>query len=135
MHLMEWTPSLSVNVGSIDHEHQAIVGMINELHEAMLHQQSRDVLGKIIARLTSYTVGHFGHEEKIMRATNFHGYAQHKAEHDAFIQKVSEFRHSFEEGKLMLSSEIMHFLKNWLKNHIQGTDKQYSMTFNEAGYH
>lgn len=134
MQLMEWTPSLSVNVGSIDHEHKAIVNMINELNEAMLHGKSNEVLGKIIARLTSYTVGHFGHEEKIMRELNYYGYELHKAEHDAFIAKVSEFKRAFVEGKQMLSTEIVHFLKNWLKNHIQGTDKQYSMTFNEGGY-
>jgi hemerythrin len=134
MQLLEWSSALSVNVGSIDHEHQALVGMINELHAAMLERSSREVLDGILSRLTSYTKGHFGHEERIMRELSYAGYQQHKDEHDGFCNKVSEFRQGFREGRLMLSTELVHFLRDWLKSHIQGTDRQYTEYFNQHGY-
>jgi hemerythrin-like metal-binding protein len=57
----------------------------------------------------------------------------HKKEHVAFVQKVTEFKDGFEKGKLSVTVEIMHFLSDWLKNHIKGTDRKYSQFFNDKG--
>ena len=33
----------------------------------------------------------------------------------------------------MLSLEVMNFLKDWLKNHIQDSDQKYGQFLNEKG--
>jgi len=134
MQLMEWNPTLSVNVSSIDHEHRALVGMINELQAGLQQQNSRETLQGILSRLTAYTMNHFGHEEKIMRELDYPGYARHKREHDAFVARVSEFRQGYTQGEVPLSAQIIDYLRDWLHDHIEQTDKQYSEAFNAHGY-
>ena len=34
-----------------------------------------------------------------------------------------------------LSLDVMHFLKNWLVNHIQGSDQSYRAHLNSKGIH
>jgi len=68
-----------------------------------------------------------------MKKYGFDGYEVHKAEHDEFIAKVSEVEEKFNSGKLVLSIEVTIFLKDWLKNHVQGTDKKYSDFFIKNG--
>ncbi len=48
MPLIQWNESFSVNVVEIDKQHQKLVGMINDLYDAMHQGKGNDVLGKII---------------------------------------------------------------------------------------
>ncbi len=133
MPLIQWNESLSVNVAEIDRQHQKLIGMINELNEAMRQGKGKDVLGKIINGLITYTETHFGTEERYFTKFGYPEADSHKKEHSDFTKEVSEFKEGFEKGKLGLSIEIMNFLSDWLKNHIQGVDRKYGPFFNERG--
>ena len=69
MALMVWDNSFSVNVKEIDAQHQKLIALINDLHDAMKTGKAKDVLGKILSDLTDYTVYHFGNEERLSRRT------------------------------------------------------------------
>jgi len=132
MALINWSNDLHI-VGPIDVQHKKLVTLINELNDAMLHGKSREITSDVLKRLADYTVEHFGFEEK--NFTKFH-YAEatsHKEQHDAFVNKVTEFQASYNAGNIGLSLDIMKFLKNWLTGHIQGTDRKYIPCFRENG--
>jgi hemerythrin len=133
MALIKWDDSFSVNVAKIDQQHQKLILMINELHDAMKQGKGKEVLGKIVNGLISYTATHFKTEEDYFNQFGYPETDSHKKEHIAFVQKVSEFKDGFEKGKLSLSIEVMNFLSDWLQNHIKGTDKKYSQFFNGKG--
>ncbi len=133
MALIEWREDLSVNVAEIDLEHKKLIGMINELNDAMRERKANEVLGKIIEGLLDYTMTHFAKEENYFEQFNYSNAFAHKKEHAAFIEKVKDVKKGFEEGRILLSLDIMNFLKDWLKNHIQGTDKKYTAHFNKNG--
>ena len=133
MALMEWTDDLSVSVKEIDEQHKKLIGLINSLHAAMLAKQGKQVLEKTIEELAAYTVYHFKTEENYMQKFAYPQYYFHKKEHDAFVKKVGDFQADFSSGKLGLSVEIMNFQKDWVTNHIKGTDKGYSATFHKNG--
>lgn len=133
MALIKWDDSFSVNVGKIDDQHRALVTMNNELNEAMAQGKGKDVLGKIVNGLISYTATHFKTEEDYFNTFRYPEKDSHKKEHVEFVRKVTEFKDGFESGKLSLSIEVMTFLSNWLRNHIKVVDKKYSRFFNEKG--
>jgi len=133
MALIKWDDSFSMHVVKIDQQHKTLVSMINELNDAMRQGKGKDVLGKIMNGLISYTATHFKTEEDYFNQFGYPEADSHKKEHIAFVQKVSEFKDGFEKGKLSLSIEVMNFLCDWLQNHIKGTDKKYSQFFNEKG--
>ncbi|ABA87768.1 hemerythrin family protein [Syntrophotalea carbinolica DSM 2380] len=126
MALIQWNTSLSVNIAEIDTQHQRLISMINELNDAMLQGRGKDVLGKIIAGLVSYTATHFATEEKYFDRHGYPASNAHKQEHRDFTAKVSEFKQGFDEGRLGLSVSVMNFLGDWLRNHIKGSDMDYS---------
>lgn len=134
MPLMEWSDKLSVGVAQFDAEHRRLVGMVNDLFDAVQAGKGREALGGILEELIAYTETHFAHEEEIMRQ---HGYEEvdgHKSEHDLLTQQVYEIRRKYMAGaSATLSMEVMNFLKNWLIKHIQGTDRKYTRFMNQHG--
>jgi hemerythrin len=95
--------------------------------------KGNEIADKIIKKMTEYTQFHFDTEEKYFDMFKYEFSAQHKAEHDAFVEKVLDFQIGFEKSQANLSIEIMNFLKDWLLNHIRGSDKKYTNCFNEHG--
>jgi|WetSurMetagenome_2_1015567.scaffolds.fasta_scaffold1002654_1 hemerythrin len=133
MALIQWDSTFSVNVAEIDKQHQKLVALINNLNEAMKQGKGKDILAKIIEELTDYTRNHFTFEEGYFDKFRYPAAASHKLEHGNFVKKISEFKNGFDNGKLALTIEVMGFLRDWLKNHIQGIDRKYSSFFNEKG--
>ncbi len=133
MPLIQWNESFSVNVVEIDKQHQKLVGMINDLYDAMHQGKGNDVLGKIIDGLISYAGTHFNTEERYFDQFGYSEANSHKREHSDFTAKVAEFNDGFKAGKLGLSIQVMNFLSDWLRNHIKGVDKKYGPFFNQKG--
>jgi hemerythrin len=133
MAMITWNDNLSVKVKEIDLQHQKLIDMINELNEAMKKGKGKESLAKIINGLVSYTATHFKQEERYFDKFGYPDTVNHKKEHVAFVKKVTDFKNGFEKNNLSVTVEVMNFLSDWLKNHIKGTDKQYSAFFNEKG--
>ncbi len=126
MALITWGTEYSVGINSIDDQHKKLVGFVNDLNDAMAQRKGKDILEKILGGLVEYTKTHFAHEEQLFRA---HGYPEataHKMKHDDLTKKVLQFQQDLHAGKAVMSVEIMAFLKDWLLNHIKGTDMKYS---------
>jgi methyl-accepting chemotaxis protein len=123
--LMRWDSSLQLGISQIDDQHEQLVIMINDLHRAMKLRQTMAVTGGILDRLVSYTVMHFGVEEKLFQKHGYPDADQHKKVHETLIAKVIDFKTKVDEGDGTISMELMDFLKDWLVSHIKGTDKKY----------
>jgi hemerythrin len=127
MPLMTWNDKLSVGVTVIDQEHKKLVGMINELYDAVQSGHGKAALGKILDGLVDYTKTHFAHEEKFFADTGYPDSAAHKKQHDDLTKQVLDVQAKYKSGATgTLSVEVLNFLKNWLINHIQGSDKKYA---------
>jgi len=107
--------------------------MINEPSEAMKQGKGKTVSEKVLNNLINYTATHFQTEEKYFDRYGYPETFSHKKEHEAFVQKVSEFRKGFENGKLSVTVEIMNFLSDWLRHHIKTADKKYASFFKAKG--
>jgi hemerythrin len=127
--LVKWDSSYSVGITEIDQQHQILISMINELYDAMVQGKSRDALEKILDGLASYTIEHFATEEKLFDKYDYPWAITHKAEHQAFAQKVTSFIQEYKQSKYGLTNQLLSFLSDWLKNHIIGKDKTYSYFF------
>lgn len=125
MAYLDWTDRLSVNVPTIDEQHQELVRLINKLHDAMTQGQGNTVLGGIVDGLIEYAQIHFRTEERYFEASDYPDVTAHKRLHEDFVAKAMEFKQGFDEGRLMLSLDVMDFLSDWLVKHIQGTDRTY----------
>lgn len=133
MAFIDWDDSLSVKIDSIDNEHKKLIGMINEFYDNVKEESSTELVVKIVRRMREYTQTHFRSEESYMRIYNDPGYLKHKEEHDSFVDKVKDVEERCANGKLVASFEITNFLKKWIRDHIQKTDKQYTQLLLKNG--
>lgn len=133
MAYFEWDENLSVKISSIDDQHKKLVEMINVFYQNIKDNSGNDQISKLVRGMKDYTRQHFSTEENYMRKFNYPDYDAHKKEHDMFITKVNELEDKLNQRKMVLSFEITKFLKEWVKNHIQGTDKKYSDFFVSKG--
>jgi hemerythrin len=131
--LFNWNDSYSVNIKEIDSQHKVLIGLINELHDGMKVGKGKEILKKILDELVKYTVFHFDHEEKLFTSHNYPESFLHKRAHADLIQQVKSLKENYDNGKTVLSMDVMNFLKDWLGNHILGTDKKYSSYLNGKG--
>lgn len=135
MAIVTWTDSLSVGVKSIDDQHTVLFNAINDLHAAMMKGQGRTKVGELLCTLLVYTRSHFSEEEAIMEKFGYPGLATHCIEHRKLTKQVEEYIDRYQQGDLTLSLDLAGFLSDWLKNHIQSTDKSYRPWLNEHGVH
>jgi hemerythrin len=126
MALIKWTSALSVAIPEIDVQHQKLVSLINQLHDAMLSGKGREVLGGVLSELVDYTKIHFAREEDLLRRNNYPDYPRHKKIHEELTFKVVNLKREFESGEPVLTLDVMKFLQHWLTGHIEKSDKQYS---------
>jgi hemerythrin len=136
MPLMTWTDKLSVGVSVLDEDHKKLVAMVNELYDAMQAGHGKEKLGGILGRLVDYTKMHFAREEKFFAQTGYADAAPHKQQHEALTRQVLDVQKKYADGAVAtLSLDVMHFLRDWLVKHIQGTDQKYRPHLNAKGIH
>lgn len=133
MEYITWTSELNVGVEKFNDEHKKLVDYINRLHMGIVSGDSKSALESILSGLIEYTAGHFSHEEDLMIRHSYANYEIHRQEHENLKAKVIDFDQRLKEGKLAFSIELMKFLRDWLTNHINISDKAYSKFFNEKG--
>lgn len=131
--LIEWNDSFSVNVAEMDQQHRWMVAIYNRLHEAMARGRGNDVLEPIFDELVEYTETHFKDEEHYFDQINYADTQSHIIEHQAFVNRLAELQDKCHAGKAFLTIETLAFIRNWLNDHIKGSDKQYMQVFNEHG--
>ena len=135
MPTMSWIDSYSTGIAEIDQQHKKLIELINSLNDAMGAGQGKVILGKILGELISYCVSHFAVEERLFDKHDYPDATSHKEKHQSMTSKVLELQTQFEQGKAMMSIEVMEFLQQWLDKHILGTDKQYVPFLTSKGVH
>lgn len=133
MALISWSDSLSVKVKQFDDQHKKLVDMVNQLFDAMKAGKGNQVMGDILKSLIQYTQTHFAAEERIMKQYGYPDVEAHKKEHNALVMQVLDLQKQFQEGKAVLTQNVMTFLRDWLSKHIQGDDKKYGVYLNGKG--
>ena len=128
-----WDDQWNVGIKKIDKQHKNLVDLINKLNDQIEKGKSHDVLSNIILELINYIFKHFSYEENLIEKHHYPDRAEHKIQHDKFVDKVNDFTVKFENKELLLSEQIAEYLQNWLINHIQKMDKLYSSYLIEKG--
>ncbi|MCL2440579.1 MAG: bacteriohemerythrin [Treponema sp.] len=125
--LITWSNKLMCGIRLIDEQHKGLVMLVNEMfnHVTGDEKQESEYFQRVIKEAVKYVKIHFATEEKIMLATKFKGYAEHKKEHDAFIINIFDTIHNFQYRKRFNLYSFTKFLKDWILTHIALTDKQY----------
>ena len=133
MAFFDWKEEYSVGIAQIDEQHRKLVGMVNELYEAMKAGKGNDVLGKVLTELVQYTKTHFATEENLFKLHGYPEAAPHKQQHDELTARAGDLSTKFRNGEPVLSVSVSNSLKDWLQKHICGSDRKYGPFLNSKG--
>lgn len=124
MSLFQWSEEFSVGYSDIDSQHKRLFQLAEQLHVAMTGGKGKECVGNTLNNLIAYTKRHFADEEILMQTHRYPAYPQHKALHQALTQKVVQFQQAFAAGKATVTMDLLHFLRDWLTQHIGVVDKK-----------
>lgn len=131
--MIEWKDKYSVGISIIDEEHKKLIGIMNAAIMANQHSNNIDEITKLLKELTMYALKHFSTEESYMAEFNYPEFQNHKQEHHDFSNKAISYCNRVIEGDYQIANDIFEYLKQWLVNHIQITDKKYVDCFRNNG--
>lgn len=120
-----WDSSFETGIAEIDSQHLQLVQLINELVDSVGHV-SKEGLASCVSRLKEYATFHFQAEEKIMAAAEYADLEEHRGEHAAFLDQILLFDLDVILATEGLAWDMLHFLREWLTNHILVSDKKFS---------
>jgi hemerythrin-like metal-binding protein len=135
MSLMIWGPMFEVGVHTIDSQHRKLFDLANQLAEAIIQGKGTDLMEKTLADLVTYIQTHFAAEEQLMANNHYPATAEHKAKHQALIQKVLEHKRSFDGGDPAIADKTLQFFTEWLSDHIMHIDKALAHDLKQKGIH
>lgn len=133
MGFLQWSAGLDIRIADIDNQHMKLVDIINALYDAMREGKGKNILETILDEMADYSVEHFAYEEKILTDNGYPGLNPHKMQHNEFVRKVNQFKQDFASGKMLVSIEVLNFLRDWLVSHIADSDKKYAVYLSDKG--
>jgi len=108
-----WKDAYSIGNAKIDAEHQRLFVLADNFSEA----KDRAARTECAAQLFDYTRVHFGHEEALMRETNYPDIDAHTAQHQHLIARLTAVAEQVANDTLN-PAELKSFLTGWLVGHI-----------------
>jgi hemerythrin-like metal-binding protein len=135
MAALDWNTNLSVGISSFDNQHKKLIELYNNFYDSVVKKESKEKMSLVIKGLKDYTVYHFTDEEKWMKLYHFPDFESHKEDHDKFVNAVLDLEKRYSNGRMILSIEIINFIRDWITKHIVTIDKQYTEFLTKHGVH
>ena len=122
MSLIEWDEKFSVGVASVDHEHRELIGLVNETYDRLQRPgvdiTVPDFLGEIYTRISA----HFALEEKLMRASRYVHFKEHKADHERLLDEIRDIMDDYEDKRIFDAEQFAQRLGAWFTEHFRTHD-------------
>lgn len=133
MEKIEWENGYSINVAVIDEDHKQFISIINKAITAIEKNNDGEKISEALNAMTLYAISHFKNEEEYMITFDYPEYILHKKEHKDFLIKTVGFCKTVTHGNSNISGSLHKYLKKWLQEHIQETDRKLTECFNKNG--
>ncbi len=133
---IDWNDQYAVGIELIDHDHQKLVGLLNQVVSAANFHMGESYIRSVIGELIDYTKYHFEREENLMKENSYPDLEAHINQHKSMIAQVEQFSNRIEKSPNCeddVCMEVYHFLKSWLINHITNTDKELGRYLSSQG--
>jgi hemerythrin len=125
-----WKNEMSVGVEKLDLEHQHILGIINELKDAIANNITGELTGVILSELILYMKYHFKTEELYLKMYKPKDLAKHKLGHKHIGRRLADMKKEFKSGK-DVSIKLDRLLTANFERHLKREDKDLANTMIE----
>ena len=123
MPFLKWSASHAVFVTDIDDEHKEIFDAVSSLQTAFANGDASADIRKLTEHLVACIVGHFAHEERLMRAARYSAIRWHQQQHEHARRRVGQLVRRIERGDAKAGPALVEYLKSWLQDHTRLADR------------
>lgn len=125
MRFLQWSDQYKTGILGVDREHKELFSYIKDFSEAAAEQASQEKLSDLLEFLVNYTMQHFSAEEVLMRRASYPRFEEHKAAHEALVEKVTDLVREFQSQNGLKAEHISDFLTEWWSHHVLEEDFAY----------
>jgi hemerythrin-like metal-binding protein len=123
MALIEWKDEFRLGIPGVDYEHEQLIALINQVHDEMLEDDSRDRIAYFLGDLYANISAHFALEEATMREMGYGEYPAHKADHERLLDEIREIMDTHEDdGYFEAEERFAERLRQWFTVHFREMD-------------
>ena len=129
---IRWEKKFELGIPQIDEQHTQLIILCNDLYQAVIRNKYRAVipgwqeaLSDALHKTVDYIGTHFSDEEKLITVVGYPQTDAHKQKHREFTAKIRDTLKSFNEAKFQDAMDFVHFLYDWILEHIAIVDKAY----------
>jgi len=123
---------LRTNVRFVDEQHAQLLQIADDIYSEFNTNTDKVKLEELVNFLAVYTEIHFNEEEKMMQDLGYEGLEAHKKEHDNFKCFIESAQNDIRQldDLSVISSEVISSLKDWIVEHVKGTDIKMAQQIN-----
>ena len=120
--ILVWKSEYSLGIPDVDHEHQELFDLINELHARLFEPGSGTTVADFLGELFSKISSHFALEEKLMRDGRYAELPAHKADHERLLDEIRDLMDDYEDGGYVDLDRFAGDLERWFSVHFSTHD-------------
>lgn len=125
---IQWDESYSVNNQEIDDQHKKWIAIFNRMHNILLssgQEELKTIASESLKAMSDYAEYHFKSEEEYLRRINYPELFEHRRLHRDFASQIYQYNRDINNGEMILNTEIIKIIREWLTHHILKEDKKY----------
>jgi len=122
MSLITWKEEFSVGVAEVDFEHRELIELINSLHSSARPGAGRDAVIESLGEIFAQIASHFALEEKMMRASLYPGFLEHKQDHETLLDDLRDIMDEVEDDGEYDEAQLSIDLERWFSDHFRTHD-------------
>jgi hemerythrin-like metal-binding protein len=134
-----WHAEYAIGVDEIDLQHQRLLFLLNKLNTLIIDGKvARQVaMLALLDDFNEYARHHFRAEEALMTGhLPVDDYlALHLNAHRDYWARIPELTAHYKAGDTAAAVELVHYLNDWWRHHILGTDQALGRALNLRGVH
>jgi hemerythrin len=134
---LEWDEKFAVNVKEIDDQHKTFIELINKMFEGLEGEHIQPIVDNTLTELPAFARDHFAVEEKYCELCDYAGSDELINEHKILKLKLDELLKERETADDIYAYyfELLHYLTDWLSDHMITIDVKMGPILNSHGYY
>jgi hemerythrin len=122
MPLLQWKPQYSVGIDAVDHEHQELIELINQLYDQLAGGSEKVRVEAFFGDLFKGISAHFALEERFMRERSYDQLTQHKTDHERLLDEIRDIMDDFADEQVLDATTLATRLEAWFARHFETHD-------------
>ncbi len=129
---LEWKGRHKDIVSIFEEGSKKLIKIIDMVVTARHHNNDKEEISDVLYEMTMYAHNHFNTEKKYLRQFEYAESQLHDKEHKDFGRKTVNYCNMTMKGNYDITDDLLEYLRQWLTNHILGSDKKFTDTITDT---